>query len=82
LGRNKIKYQSSTLIPHHRWTEMELTYQNSIILLRSSKLNSSIISNLIRRSSSLLQRKHENILHFARSGASLISYPFSENWSL
>jgi hypothetical protein len=72
LGRNRIKHHSSTLIPHHRWTEMKLTYENSIILLLSSKLNSSIGSNLIRRSSSLLQRKHENTLHFARSGASLI----------
>jgi hypothetical protein len=82
LDRNRIKYHSYILIPHHRWAEMELTYENSIILLLSSKLNSSIVLNLIRRSSSLLQRKHENTLHFARSGTSLVSYPFSENWSL
>jgi hypothetical protein len=29
-----------------------------------------------------LQRKHENTLHSARSGASIVSYLFSENWSL
>jgi hypothetical protein len=46
LGRNRIK-QHSTLIPHHRWAEMELTYKNSIILKPSSKLNSSVGSNLI-----------------------------------
>jgi hypothetical protein len=82
LGRNRIKYHSSTLISHHRWAEMELTYENSIILLLSSKLNSSIVSNLIRRLSSSLQQKHENTLHSAPSGASLVSYLFSENWSL
>jgi hypothetical protein len=82
LGRNRIKQYSSTLIPHHCWAEMELTYENSLILQPSSKLNSPIGSNLIRRSSSSLQRKHENTLHSAHSGASFISYPFSENWSL
>jgi hypothetical protein len=84
LGRNRIKQHYSTLILHHRWTEMELTYENSIILLLFSKLNSPVGLNLIRRSSSssLLQRKHENTLHSARSGTSLVSYPFSENWSL
>jgi hypothetical protein len=60
---------------------MKLTYGNLIILQPSSKLNSPVGSNLIRRSSSL-QRKHENTLHSAHSGASLVSYPFSENWSL
>jgi len=26
LGRNRIKHLFSTLIPHHRWVETELTY--------------------------------------------------------
>jgi hypothetical protein len=77
LGRNRIKQHSSILIPHHRNTiniwKTQLSYDCS------SKLNSPVGSNLIRRSSSSLQRKHENTLHYARSGASLVSYLFSEN---
>jgi hypothetical protein len=49
LGRNRIKQPSSTLIPHHRWAEIELTYENSIILYCSSKLNSPVGSNLIMK---------------------------------
>jgi hypothetical protein len=51
LRRNRIKHYSSTLIPHHRWAEMELKYRKLNYLRKHitilQKLNSSIGSNLI-----------------------------------
>jgi hypothetical protein len=45
LSRNRIKQHSSTLIPHHRWTEMELTYGKlNYLMITLQKLNSPVSS--------------------------------------
>jgi hypothetical protein len=47
LGRNRIKHHICALIPHHRWADIELKYGKTYNY--SSKLNSLVGSNLIRR---------------------------------
>ena len=66
--------------------KIELMHKTHKLTLKtynySSKLNSPVGSNLIRRLSTSLQRKHDNIIHSISSEAFLDPYLLSEKLTM